>query len=203
MRYRINQIKLKIDEDHDELAAAIRKRLKRPHLKIDDIEIVKESVDARKKPDIRRVYTLDFSCNERLKLEEARSLSYDELKKELGRGLSELRPVVVGFGPCGIFAALILAEAGMKPLVIERGQPVDERVKAVEGFWNEGILDTESNVQFGEGGAGTFSDGKLTTGIKDIRISKGCCDHRRLCARSNKSCQRSSASAATMPLTIL
>ena len=83
-----------------------------------------------------------------------------------------MRPVVVGFGPCGIFAALILAEAGMKPLVIERGQPVDERVKAVEGFWNEGILDTESNVQFGEGGAGTFSDGKLTTGIKDIRISK-------------------------------
>ena len=172
MRYRINQIKLKVGEDHDELAAAIRKRLKKPHLKIDDIEIVKESVDARKKPDIRRVYTLDFSCNERLKLEEARSLSYDELKKELGRGLSELRPVVVGFGPCGIFAALILAEAGMKPLVIERGQPVDERVKAVEGFWNEGILDTESNVQFGEGGAGTFSDGKLTTGIKDIRISK-------------------------------
>ena len=71
-----------------------------------------------------------------------------------------------------MFAAIILAEAGRRPIVIERGQPVEERVRTVERFWREGILDEESNVQFGEGGAGTFSDGKLTTGIKDVRISK-------------------------------
>ncbi len=71
-----------------------------------------------------------------------------------------------------MFAALMLAEAGMRPLVIERGAPVDERIKDVERFWAEGMLDPESNVQFGEGGAGTFSDGKMTTGIRDIRIRK-------------------------------
>lgn len=84
----------------------------------------------------------------------------------------EERPVIAGFGPCGMFAALILAEAGLRPVVLERGRDVDRRAQDVEHFWNTGELDTESNVQFGEGGAGTFSDGKLTTGIKDVRISK-------------------------------
>lgn len=82
------------------------------------------------------------------------------------------RPVIAGFGPAGMFAGLILAEAGFKPLIIERGEDVDSRVRTVEAFWKKGVLKSESNVQFGEGGAGTFSDGKLTTGIKDIRISK-------------------------------
>ncbi|WP_416173577.1 NAD(P)/FAD-dependent oxidoreductase, partial [Clostridium perfringens] len=79
------------------------------------------------------------------------------------------RPVVVGFGPAGIFAALLLAEKGYKPLVIERGEDVDKRTETVDKFWKTGELNTESNVQFGEGGAGAFSDGKLTTRIKDRR----------------------------------
>lgn len=171
-RYRINQIKLNIGEGHDKLAAAVCRRLKKPGLKIYDIEIIRESVDARRKPDVKLVYTLDFSCNEKLKLPESHKKDYDALTKEIKGGRIAGRPVIAGFGPCGIFAALILAEAGMKPLVIERGQPVDDRIKSVERFFSGGRLDTESNVQFGEGGAGTFSDGKLTTGIKDIRISK-------------------------------
>ena len=82
------------------------------------------------------------------------------------------RPIIVGFGPAGMFAALILAQAGLRPLVLERGQEVDARTASVERFWREGTLNEQSNVQFGEGGAGTFSDGKLTTGIKDARIRK-------------------------------
>ena len=176
MRYRISQVKINIREkgsaDTGVFEKAIRKKLGKPGLEIEDVEIIRESVDARRKPDIKLVYTLDFSCREKLRLPEARKADYDSLEKKVTREPDGLRPVVAGFGPCGMFAALILAEAGMKPVVIERGQTVDERVKTVEKFWNEGILDTESNVQFGEGGAGTFSDGKLTTGIKDIRISK-------------------------------
>lgn len=172
MRYRIHQIKLNIDEEHSVFADAIRKKLKKPNLKIDNIEIIKESIDARRKLNIKFVYTLDFSCREKLKLEESNKKDYDKLAKKINCSAESKKPVIVGFGPCGMFAALILAEAGMNPIVIERGQSVDDRVKAVQKFWNEGILDTESNVQFGEGGAGTFSDGKLTTGIKDIRISK-------------------------------
>src|SRR5665647_2894154 len=79
-------------------------------------------------------------------------------------------PVIVGAGPAGLFAALLLAENGYAPILLERGGPIEDRVKAVEQFWQTGILDPQSNVQFGEGGAGTFSDGKLTTQIRDPRI---------------------------------
>ncbi len=172
MRYRINQIRLGIEHNDGDFVRAIRKQLRRKDIDPYDVEIVKESVDARRKPDIKLVYTLDFSCDVRLDLPKPGKMDYDSLKKRTGRIPGGSRPVVAGFGPCGMFAALVLAEHGFRPVVIERGQTVDERVSAVKRFWNEGILDTESNVQFGEGGAGTFSDGKLTTGIKDIRISK-------------------------------
>lgn len=183
MRYRIHQIKLNIDEDHGAFAAAIRKKLKQRRLKISDITIVKESIDARKKPDVKLVYTLDFTCDERLPLDEAKVEDYDDMTAD---SMSEYRekyeklyfdeaykrPVIAGFGPCGMFAGLLLAEAGMRPIIIERGQAVEERMKSIERFWARGELDPESNVQFGEGGAGTFSDGKLTTGVKDVRIGK-------------------------------
>lgn len=168
MRYRIHQIKLNIDDSHDDFEKAIKKKLKKRDLVISDISIVKESIDARKKPDVKLVYSLDFSCDEKLPLDEAVPRSYEVPKA----GKDRKRPVIAGFGPCGMFAGLVLAEAGMKPIIIERGQAVDERMRAVDEFWNSGKLDPESNVQFGEGGAGTFSDGKLTTGIKDVRIFK-------------------------------
>ncbi len=168
MRYRIHQIKLNIDEDRSAFEKAIKKKLKKRDIVISNITIVKESIDARKKPDVKLVYSLDFSCEEKLPLDEAIPRNYRVPKADkIGK-----RPVIAGFGPCGMFAGLILAEAGMKPIIIERGQAVDDRMKAVNEFWNGGKLDPESNVQFGEGGAGTFSDGKLTTGIKDVRIFK-------------------------------
>lgn len=170
MRYRISQIKINAIDIHDRISAiekAILKKLRQKNITIYDIKIIKESIDARRKPDIKLVYTVDFSCDAKLELPEAKQQEYRFPEGQLKR-----RPVIAGFGPCGIFAALVLAEAGYRPVVIERGAAVDERVKDVDRFWKEGILDTESNVQFGEGGAGTFSDGKLTTGIKDPRISK-------------------------------
>lgn len=183
MRYRIHQIKLNIDDDHSVFEKAIKKKLKKRDIKLSDITIVKESIDARKKPDVKLVYSLDFSCDEKLPLDEAKVQDYDVLmadrmdtcrKKaaELDTAGEVKRPVIAGFGPCGMFAGLMLAQAGMKPIIIERGQAVEERMKSVQQFWDGGRLDPESNVQFGEGGAGTFSDGKLTTGVKDMRIGK-------------------------------
>ena len=180
---RISQIKLNINEPVSSLPVYIRKALRIKGLKLKSWRIVKESVDARKKPDIKFIYTVDFEVeNEQallakagkmkgVSLMQAPDTSYDVPLVNSDPSDTE-RPVIVGFGPCGMFAALILAEAGARPVVLERGRRVDERTRDVEHFWETGELDTSSNVQFGEGGAGTFSDGKLTTGIKDMRIGK-------------------------------
>lgn len=180
--YRIHQIKLRPGEPLDRLPQKILKKL--GHVAkgctIDEYKVVKESIDARDKNEIRLVYSVDFTlkpdrrleANPRLGLEKAPDMSYKEAVSRPDAVTLAHRPVIVGFGPAGMFAALILARAGYRPLVLERGQDVDSRTAAVEHFWETGELDTESNVQFGEGGAGTFSDGKLTTGIKDPRIRK-------------------------------
>ena len=186
--YRIHQIKLRPGEPLDRLPEKILKKLgpAAKGLLIDEWKVVKESIDARDKSAIRLVYSVDFTVvsakapgkplelkpNSKLGLEIAPDMRYMEAVTMSDSGTLKHRPVIVGFGPAGIFAALILARAGYRPLVLERGQDVDTRTAAVERFWNTGELDTESNVQFGEGGAGTFSDGKLTTGIKDPRIRK-------------------------------
>ena len=169
--YRIHQIKLGLNESKEKIPAKIAKKIGGRDLVIKEWRIVKESIDARDKSSIKWIYSVDFSCNKKLKLEEAPTEEYKMPQVDEVKTTGD-RPVVVGFGPGGIFAALILAQADLNPIVIERGHDVDRRTSDVEKFWNEGILDTESNVQFGEGGAGAFSDGKLTTGIKDIRIKK-------------------------------
>lgn len=196
MRYRLSQIKLNPENVGDEKALrkslnkALANTLKvsgRKLPEISNIEIIKESIDARKKPAVKLIYTVDFDCEQELPIDKAVPRKYDleANVRRLGADLDTLskegaRPVVAGFGPCGMFAGLILAQAGLRPIVIERGKPVDERIKDVEEFWakaalgsgSDAVPDPESNVQFGEGGAGTFSDGKLTTGIKDVRIRK-------------------------------
>ncbi|MGL4484433.1 MAG: NAD(P)/FAD-dependent oxidoreductase, partial [Anaerovoracaceae bacterium] len=176
--YRIGQISLKVSESKEDIPKKIQEKLKKK-IKIEDYRIIKESIDARKKNDIKLIYTVDFNCKEKLDLPPACSPACRRGRADRLAGQSEYkfdvvlkvqpkhRPVVVGFGPCGIFAALTLAQLGLKPIVLERGKNVDDRTKDVLKFWEEGILNTESNVQFGEGGAGTFSDGKLTTGIKN------------------------------------
>lgn len=138
-----------------------------------DLVLVRQSIDARKKDDVRVVCSVRCTCeDEHRALMRSRKISswersiwhFPEETVEFGR-----RPVVVGMGPAGLFCALLLARVGARPLVIERGRPVEQRSRDVAAFWSEGVLLPQSNVQFGEGGAGTFSDGKLNTGTHDPR----------------------------------
>lgn len=136
--------------------------------------LARQSIDARKKSDVKLVCTVDVSHpgEHTLKLpKNAVRLTPEPYEFPSVRRRSAQRPVVVGMGPAGLFCALLLARAGIPCLLLERGQSVERRAHDVETFWSGGALDPESNVQFGEGGAGTFSDGKLTTGIHDPRVS--------------------------------
>ncbi|MDR2610690.1 MAG: NAD(FAD)-utilizing dehydrogenase, partial [Clostridiales Family XIII bacterium] len=193
--YRIHEIKLWPGEDPALLPEKILKKLRaRPGDGIPQWRIARRSIDARDKSAIRFVYSVDFEAPEKLiaaarardiRVEEAPDNRYEVPRRD-GRPESNdgdtqpcgttrdtrpgrHRPVIAGFGPCGIFAALILAKAGLRPIVLERGKPADERALDVAKYWQTGVLNESSNVLFGEGGAGAFSDGKLTTGIGDAR----------------------------------
>lgn len=176
---RINEIRLSLDEEESNLKAKAARILKINEKYIKSYSIYKKSVDARKKDDVHFTYCLDVVI----------TLDEKQIASKCGSGKVQLvtpykyvlpenkrtckfRPVVVGFGPAGMFAGLILAQAGLRPIVLERGKAVAERTRDVSKFWRTGELNEESNVQFGEGGAGTFSDGKLTTGIKSPYIHK-------------------------------
>lgn len=144
---------------------------------IDNLKLVRQSIDARNKGDVHYVYTVEVSLpNEQEIVERAEGKNVSLVTPQsyefpTAVRKSPLPPVVVGMGPAGLFAALFLARNGLPCIILERGQDVDRRTEDVEKFWSAGLLDPSSNVQFGEGGAGTFSDGKLTTGTHDGRIS--------------------------------
>ena len=173
---RVNQIKLSIDEDLSNINKKIEKKLNIKPEELISFNIFKESIDARKGT-INFVYTIDVEVKNESKVlsrnkdvTKTPDFSYKEVEE--GNLESKNRPVIIGTGPAGIFAGLILSKRGYNPILLERGRDVASRTRDVEEFWKTGKLNTESNVQFGEGGAGTFSDGKLTTRIKDKRCRK-------------------------------
>ena len=174
---RLRDIQLPPEHNAHQLQFEAAQMLRISNSKIRQLQIVRRSVDARKKPDVRIIYTVDVAVdgNEKRILKQSgckrasvAPVSYYKVPKTAAR--AEKRPVVVGFGPAGMFAALVLAMAGQRPLVLERGEDAQSRHVKVQKFFETGELDPKSNVQFGEGGAGTFSDGKLNTGVNNPRI---------------------------------
>ncbi|AEF93807.1 FAD dependent oxidoreductase [Desulfotomaculum nigrificans CO-1-SRB] len=177
---RVSDIKLTLDQDESEIKQVLLAKLKIKEKDLIDYNIFKRSIDARKRDNIYFVYTIDAVVAQEAKILKRFAKDKDvaptpKLNYEyVQTGLVPLknRPVVIGTGPAGLFAGLILAQMGYQPLLLERGADVDRRTEVVKKFWSTGELDTECNVQFGEGGAGTFSDGKLTTLIRDLRCRK-------------------------------
>jgi uncharacterized FAD-dependent dehydrogenase len=181
---RLTDLKLPLNHSDDELRSAILGKLSLADAELRDFSIFKRSYDARKKGNILLIYLLDLNltadAEQRLladkKLSNIARPSPDTEYKFLAQApanfprADQQRPVIIGFGPCGILAALVMAQMGLKPIVLERGQNVRQRTKDTWGLWRERKLNTESNVQYGEGGAGTFSDGKLYSQVKDRRF---------------------------------
>lgn len=170
---RIQQLKLPVTHTKQQLLDRITKELHIPEEKIQSYEIHKRSIDARKEP-VKYVYQIDVETPLESKILKKGRHNSIMLTKRVeykypapGKGKLTDRPVIIGCGPAGLFCAYALAKQGFCPVILERGDEAVNRRKKVDQFWNEGILDTESNVQFGEGGAGTFSDGKLNTLVKD------------------------------------
>ncbi len=171
---RIPSLKIKVEES-ELISLKICHFLKIKPTELIEYTIVKRSIDARKKEQIYFSYIIDvLVVNEEIVFNKNK----DHLRKtpnetytlpEYGEKLMNKRPVIIGFGPSGMFAGLLLSQMGLKPIIFERGEEIHKRLESVKNFWDNRILNPESNIQFGEGGAGTFSDGKLTTRVKDLR----------------------------------
>ena len=175
---RLRDISLPPEHSASQLPFEAARLLRLSPSKIRGLKIIRRSVDARKRAEVHLIYTVDVAVEgseskilKHAACKRAALAPIEFYKPPLPRQAPEIRPVVIGFGPAGMFAALILALAGQRPLVLERGEEAAARHQKVEAFFAGGPLDPGSNVQFGEGGAGTFSDGKLNTGVNNPRIS--------------------------------
>lgn len=171
---RLSQITMPVGHSREALEQKCYKLLRIAKSDVTSFTIVKQSIDARKKPDIFYSYTVDVVCINETKVFHKCKLKQAELIKPVTYKFPAFagddyakKIIIVGMGPAGLFCAYELAKHGFKPVLLERGENVDDRLKKVQAFWEHGTLDTQSNVQFGEGGAGTFSDGKLNTLVKD------------------------------------
>ncbi len=170
----VNNLKISLDATQNDIKQRLEQLL---GVKVLSYKLIRRAVDARKKDNVCFVCNIDVEIagdeaktvkkckNKDIFIAQREKYSLPEAGESRGKNV-----IVCGSGPAGLFAAYALARAGLCPTVLERGKSVDERKASVEIFKNTGVLDTESNIQFGEGGAGTFSDGKLNTGIKDLRI---------------------------------
>ncbi|EPJ45920.1 MAG: NAD(FAD)-utilizing dehydrogenase [Osedax symbiont Rs1] len=172
---RLTNLKLALDHNEDALKNIIMSTLKIRGEQLLDFSVFRRGIDARKKSNILLLYTIDVKTTDEEALlskfsdNQSIRLTPDMAYKFVSKAPQELasRPVVIGFGPCGLFVGLVLAQMGFKPIILDRGKEVRERTKDTFSFWRKRTLNTESNVQFGEGGAGTFSDGKLYSQVKD------------------------------------
>ena len=177
---RLSELRLPLDHQPEDLESALLRRLRIPPERLIEHRLVKRSVDARRRDRIELIYSVDVRVKGEASLLRRRGkqarlrLSPDTRYRFLGcapegfPAVPDHRPVVIGAGPCGYFAALLLAQMGFRPLLLERGQPVKQRTEQTFGFWRRRLrFDPESNAQFGEGGAGTFSDGKLYSQVSD------------------------------------
>lgn len=172
---RVENIKIPINTNQYDLIHIVSKKLGIKIKSIKEFKIYKKSIDARDKQNIHFVYSFDIKLDseEQRLIKQKKAIAVEPICFKQTKKVSiNKRPVIVGSGPAGLFAALILAEANTNPIILERGKNVDERKKDINLFWETGKLDNNSNVQFGEGGAGTFSDGKLTTNLKDKSFIK-------------------------------
>src|SRR5262245_56542354 len=175
---RLTDLKLPLDHADGELEAAVLARLRIAPRELRGYSVFRRAVDARKRSAIALIYALDIDVeNEAAVLARCKGDPHLSLAPDLGyrfvaraRDTQSQRPVVIGTGPCGLFAALLLVQMGFRPIILDRGKVVRERTKDTWGLWRKSVLNPESNVQFGEGGAGTFSDGKLYSQIKDPRF---------------------------------
>jgi uncharacterized FAD-dependent dehydrogenase len=167
---RLTDIKLPLDHGPEALKAAILKKLKLPVDQLLDWQVFKRGHDARNRNAMAYIYTVDVRLKDGSRAPKNFRPAPDMAYRPVAKAPAAFqRPLVVGAGPCGLFAALILAQSGFRPIILERGKAVRERTKDTWGLWRRAVLNPESNVQFGEGGAGTFSDGKLYSQIKDPR----------------------------------